>query len=454
MVRRPCLLLLFVFFSAFDCLAQLQDQVPILEGFVTRVASLTDFDVNGYHVVLNKKTPVLSEIHEHQWQTATAAPNLGQAVTITGEIKKKQLQLLAENVVFHSPDLSTRSGIALVDRVLVPAQSGNTPTRILLRADGYVILIQPKAKTTFQPPLKSVTDITEGIWIQYHGKPQSDGILLADSADFIPNAISDKEAKLLDKNDYDPAAVDPKAKQNVAREIFLGTDPKKIPPYSDPAMQARINRIGTSLIPAFQRSLPDDDLRKILFKFQLIDNHKWKDALTLPSGVILIPHQLVDKLQNDSQIATVLADNIAAALEKQSYRMQPARENLTGTSLVGDAAGIFVPGLSLVTGIATYSAEKKIETDLVNQSGRVSLGLLHDAGYDIHQAPIAWWILAKGSANGLPGTSMPPRSANLYLSLSSTWRSYSDLPFSPATNVQTKQSTEPSPSVPNPAKTQ
>jgi hypothetical protein len=454
MVRRPCLLLLLLFFSASAAFSQRQDQVPILEGFVTRVVSLTDFDVNGYQVVLGKKTSVYAENNDHQMQTATAAPNLGQAATVTGGFNRKQHQIFANDVRFHSADLSVRSGIALVDRVLVPAQSGNGPTRLLLRADGYVILIQPKAKTTFQSPLKSTTDITEGIWIQYHGKPQSDGILLVDTANFTPNAVSDKEAKLLDKNDYDPAAVDPKAKQNVAREIFLGIDPKKIPPYSDPAMQARINRIGASLIPAFQRSLPDDDLRKVLFKFQVVDNHKWKDALTLPTGVILIPHQVVDKLQNDSQIATVLADNIAAALEKQRYRMQSARKNLTGTSLAGDAAGIFVPGLSLATGIATYSAEKKIETDLVNQSGRVSLGLLHDAGYDLTQAPIAWWILAKGSANDLSVSTMPNRSANLYNSLSTTWRSYSELPSPASGTLQTKESAEQQSATPNQAKTQ
>jgi hypothetical protein len=442
MVRRPCLLLLLVSFSASAAFAQQQDEVPILEGFVTRVVSLTDFTVNGYQVVLGKKTSVYAETNDHRMQTATAAPHLGQGVTVTGEFNKKQHRVFANDVRFHSADLSARSGIALVDRILVPTQSGTTPTYFLFRADGYVILIQPTAKTTFQPPLKSANDITEGIWIQYHGKPQSDGILLVDTASFIPNTISDKEARVLDKNDYNPSAVDPKAKQNVAREIFLGIDPKKIPPYSDPAMQARINRIGTSLIPAFQRSLPDDDLRKVLFKFQLIDNHKWKDALTLPSGVILIPHQVVDKLQNDSQIATLLADNIAAALEKQSYRMRPARENLVGTSLAGDAAGLFLPGFSLATGIATYSAEKKIETDLVNQSGRVSLGLLHDAGYDINQAPIAWWILAKGSANDLSVTTMPNRSANLYRSLSSTWRSYSELQSSASGTLQTKQPAE------------
>ncbi len=438
MVRRIPLFLLLVILSSSTLHSQQQeDQIPTVEGYVTRVVSLSDFDVNGLHVVPSKKTTFRSENNLHQTEVVTAAPYFGQAVTVSGDVKKKTHQLLAKDVLFHTLDIAPRSGIALVDRVLTPATPGNNPRRLLVRADGYVILINPKTKISFQSPLISPSDVTTNVWIQYHGQPQADGILIADSAAFSPNTVQDKEAKLLDKNDYDPAAVDPKAKQNVAHEFFLGIDPKKIPPYNDPAMQSRINQIGSSLVPAFQKNLPDTDDRKILFKFQLIDNHKWKDARTLPTGIILIPYQLMNRLQNDSQIAALLADNMAVALEKQSYRLMPARETMGAANLATTAAGLFIPGVGLANGIATYTAEKKIETDLLNQSGRVSLGLLHDAGYDINQAPIAWWILAKDSHGDLATTSLPPRAANLYQSLGTTWRNYSDTPNSPSTTLET-----------------
>jgi len=81
---------------------------------------------------------------------------------------------------------------------------------------------------------------------------------------------------------------------------------------------------------------------------------------------------------------------------------------------------------------------EKIEADLLNQSGRVSLGLLNDAGYDIHQAPITWWTLAKDSHGDLATTSLPPRAANLYQSLASTWNHYSEATDSPSTTAATK----------------
>ena len=155
-------------------------------------------------------------------------------------------------------------------------------------------------------------------------------------------------------------------------------------------MQQRIERVGNSLIPDFQRALPDSDKTKIHFQFQLVDQPKWDDARTLPGGIILVLRQIVELLTNDSQLAAVPADNISSALEKQGYRLMPANKALAATSLARDIAGFFVPGLSLVTGIATYSSAKSIDAVLVNQSGRVALGLMHDPGYDVHQAPFAW----------------------------------------------------------------
>jgi predicted Zn-dependent protease len=255
---------------------------------------------------------------------------------------------------------------------------------------------------------------------------------------FVQNTVIDEEAKLLDKTDYDPAAVDSDSKQNIASKFILGRDPKKIPPYKDATLQARVNRIGASLIPVYQRSLPDSDLSKVLFHFQLIDDRKMHDAWALPSGVILIPYQIVAYLKDDSQLATILADGIASVLEKQCYRTLPAQHMMTAANLTSSAADFLFPGIGAATGIATYARNKSIQTDLVNQSGRVSLGLLRDAGYDINQAPVAWWLLATNAADKLPSTPLPPRAANLYKAIGTTWHNYPDTSDPSTAAMQTK----------------
>ena len=58
----------------------------------------------------------------------------------------------------------------------------------------------------------------------------------------------------------------------------------------------------------------------------------------------------------------------------------------------------------------------------MEQSARVSLGLLHDAKYDIYEAPIAWWILASRKPKDLADIAMPERARYLYQMLGTTWR--------------------------------
>lgn len=97
-------------------------------------------------------------------------------------------------------------------------------------------------------------------------------------------------------------------------------------------------------------------------------------------------------------------------------------------------------GLSTL-GAATYAITSVAAADKRNaedQSGRVSLGFLHDAGYDINQAPITWWLLATDTAQKLASTPLPPRAANLYKSIGSTWHNYTEAPTQSSTALQAK----------------
>jgi hypothetical protein len=428
--------LILLIFSASNVLSQQQKPIPVIEnGYITRTTSLADFDVNGFHVISGKKTTFFAQTTLRESETTRSDPYLGQVVTINGALKKKRHQVIADNVLFPMADNTTLSGFAIVDRILSPSGATSVPLRLLVRADGYVILINATTKVRFESPLTSTPDIKPNVWLRYNGKTQPGGFILAETAIFSPNTVRNSEAKLLNKSEYDPSAVDPDSKQNIAKWLLLGIDPKKIPPYQDDAMQARIDRIGSSLIPDYQQSLPDNDPLKIRFTFQLIDATNWNDAYTLPNGIMLIPFELIEHLQNDSQIATLLADNIARALEKQAYRLQPGREQMAIGEIAGGLGGLSTFGAATVATASVAAADKRNAED---QSGRVSLGLLHDAGYDITQAPITWWLLARTSAHDLSSTPLPPRAANLYKSLGSTWHNYSEASTSSATTLQTK----------------
>lgn len=292
-----------------------------------------------------------------------------------------------------------------------------------MRADGYPILITSKALIVWVPGLHSLADVKTGDWIDYQGERRSDGMVVAEKVRLAPLAVGKGEEKFRAKRDFDPSKVPDSARQSAVSMYFLGVNPKRFPAYDDLQMQSRVNEIGDKLIPAWQRRLSDSDPAKIHFRFQLISTGKFRDALALSSGVILLPRQVVTRMQNDSQLAAVLADNIAAVLEREDYRHLSTDRELTAGAYGAEVADLFIPGVDLVNpwlGIGGHEALKIKEED---QSGRVALWLLHDAGYDIDQAPVAWWLLAARTPQPISKIPLPHRAAYLYKILGECWNS-------------------------------
>jgi hypothetical protein len=394
------------------------EDYPRVTGYVTRVTSAQDYDVSFVRVLTAKKTHYVVGDPTVLRANIPYKPYVGQQAKVFGDFDKKHHTIAATEIRFDVPPFDDSvSGFAIID--LIPQQDHSNPHQLLVRADGYLILIS--TDTTFQSnlPDQSLAAIHTNVWIAYHGRHQPNGTILADKASFSDNKIIPREDKLLAKTNYDPGKIAPDAHQNELSKELLGLDPKKIPPYKDEAMQARIDRIGASLIPEYQKALPASDPTKINYRFELVDGARWPDAITWPSGLILVPYQIVDRLKDDSQLAAVLADNIACALQKQFFRDQPTAQSLNAVGIASEIGGFFVPGLSLVS-IAAGGSEAVMLRHARQQSGRVSLSLLSDAGYDIHQAPTAWWRLSSKKPKDLADISIPYRAAYLYQTIAAT----------------------------------
>ena len=330
---------------------------------------------------------------------SSSLPYVGEPMRVYGSEKKKQHAVEATRIEPLTTPLGEVSGTAVIDAQPSQNPADAPATGLLVRADGYRMMIDAKTLVAWVAPLHALSEVQAGDWIEYKGRKRSDGVLVATSVKLSPDSVRTGEKKLRAKNDFDPSAVSPSARQSRASMAFIGIDPKRFPPYNDPAMQARVTSVGEKLIPAYQRDLPDSDPARIEFRFQLIDSKLFRDALTLPSGVILVPHQVVERMQNDSQLAAVLADNIACALEKQQYRMQPASRAATA-ALIG---GAFVPYAGLAIQAGAMAGAYDLAVKARQQSGRVALGLMHNAGYDIDEAPLAWVASCSQKAEAAPG---------------------------------------------------
>ena len=423
MARRSFLALLLFFCTAW-ALSE-ETPPPAIAGYVTAVASATSFDVNGTHIRCNSSTR-FGTLAKDAGHFSSTPPDryLGEPLDIYGTADKKTSTIAATRVVASPSQPRQLSGIAIISQIPAPdAAPPLNPGERIFFADGYRILVTSKTQSTFTPPLKSLAGVETNVWLKYTGKQRPDGVLVADTAVFTQNVVPKREDHLRTQKEYDPTAVRPEDKQSGASKFFLGTNIKKIPPYDDPAMQARVDRIGAALIPAYQRNLPETDATRIRFRFQVIDKKGWHDALTLPNGIILVPRQVVERLPSDAQLATVLTDNIACAIEKQEFRYQPGVRTMTGVQIAADAGSFFVPGLGIATGLASYKVGSVVLRHAQEQSGRVSLVLLHTAGYDLSEAPKAWWLLAPKKPKDLDEIPLPERAAYLYQTLGTTWKS-------------------------------
>src|SRR5579862_1208091 len=289
---------------------QAQEQ-PKINGYVTRFASQEDFDVNGIGVVCGPETSSITFANSHLGLLNKGCPidpvYVGKRAKIYGSEKKSSNAINAIRIEFQPHETDSIGGSSVIE-ALIPAVA--TPGELIIRADGYRIRINVKTNISWHAPLSAIGDINAGDWIEFKGKQGTNGEVTASSASIAREVVTKGEQALRAEYDYFPDEVKDSAKERKVEKIFYGIDPKRFPPYRDRAMQVRVDKIAIKLIPPFQIDLPDSDPRKIHFRFQLIDTSWFRNALALPSGVILIPHQVVDFMQNDSQLAAVLAEAI------------------------------------------------------------------------------------------------------------------------------------------------
>jgi hypothetical protein len=155
-------------------------------------------------------------------------------------------------------------------------------------------------------------------------------------------------------------------------------------------VQARVRRIGASLIPKYQNALADDDPTKIPFRFYVVVEKDVRTEVGCEEGLVLIPLEVADRLQKDDQLAAVVADGVAANLQRQKARYA----NQLMVIGMAQFGAHFVSGAGVGTTVAGDAVKRNIERKLEDERAGLALGLMADAGYDPWQAPEAWRLLA------------------------------------------------------------
>jgi len=157
--------------------------------------------------------------------------------------------------------------------------------------------------------------------------------------------------------------------------------------YRDQEANQYINQIGQNLTPDFMKESNP-------VHFYIIKNAT-ANAMALPDGSIYVNIGLLSVVENEDQLAAILAHEISHVVQRHSLK---STLNLQDTILAANIADIFLLGTGLsyasaMGSLAGFSREQEKEADLV------SLTYMHKAGYDLNQAPIVFRLF-----QALPGS--------------------------------------------------
>ncbi len=372
-------------------------EVVAAEGYISAVHPPNAFDVSECRVTISPSTRMGATEETSDGKALPSSIQVGAYVYVWAVYGCKG-SITAGTLHFRDEAHNKLAGMGVIDRLI---SDGWWP---VFQADGYRIRITSGTKLAFKGGLQTIADIGPNVWIRYEGKRNAAGELVASKAEFLPARATEFKAlkgfevpvvalKSDDPNRNpggvpirldDPGALQPNDKVRWGVLLHWHTI------LDDPAIQARVRRVGMSVVPQYQRDMPIDNPSKIPFNFYVIDDDKDRTALCPLDGLVLMPKAAMDRLENDDELAAVLADAVAISLQRQRARVVADKRSLLALYEAGAVASAFVPGLGLATSVAGGSRAEKADIELDEQRGRVALALMADAGYDPWQAPQAW----------------------------------------------------------------
>jgi hypothetical protein len=235
-------------------------------------------------------------------------------------------------------------------------------------------------------PLQSLADVGPGVYMTYKGVENFEGSLVASDVVFVKNEKTKQEKQI-----WKDARI--KAKESKKADSFdiLKIGGKKYKALPDAELQEYINRLGQSLVPEYQKNLPDDDENKIPFRFIVVDE-KYVNASAYPTGTVIVHDDDFNFLENEAQLAFLLSHEIAHATQEHALRKANHMKNTrTWLHIAAFAVGGGV-------GQALFLTEKAIENGYgrvsENQADRIGMADMIHYGYDPREAARLWKVMS------------------------------------------------------------
>jgi hypothetical protein len=153
------------------------------------------------------------------------------------------------------------------------------------------------------------------------------------------------------------------------------------------SLPAYVAAVGNRLVPQYLRDMPDNDPGKLNFRFYVVREDSF-NAFSLPDGTIVVHTGLLRSLQNESQLAAILGHEIAHVTHEHSRREVERKIKLQNIAFIAGMVGGRDAGLlaQLIGGLVALEYSR----DLEDESDRVGLFYMANAGYDPREGPKIW----------------------------------------------------------------
>lgn len=375
-----------------------------MEGYVTHLDPSASFHLNQRLVITTPSTTFGTNVSTSTLEVPFSLGMLspGKYVLVHGTEDKQTHVITAKEIeTVDGGSIAHRSGRAWEDRAPALIKEGSG-WRGTVYVDGYEIAVDSKTTVQLAPGMADTNVFRPDLRVSYDADRQKDATLLAKSIVFAEDEHLTDEQEYRKNNDFKIELPDYDKNEPGKVHFFLKTY-HILPNHR---LQEAINNFGQKLVPEWQRNLPDSDPAKIHFRFFVIEKARsMQRTASNDSGTILIPSQIIPKLQNEAQLAALLAADIAVAIENDIYRSRTRKYSQAGVDIAMAAVpfGAGIAGQAINDG--TFSAS--YWTPLIDHEYRVGLRYMVGAGYDPREAPIALQRLVANHPDKTEGKPLP-----------------------------------------------
>lgn len=278
-------------------------------------------------------------------------------------------------------------GYVLLDRAPALANGADGWSGSLY-VEGRRLTVTPATRVVFETTdnasLQSLAQVGPNVYVAYEAKPLYEGKLDALVLVFSPNETSQLELDFRKRED--PQIIEPDYVIKTPGKIRFGKK-YEFELYPDKQMQQRVETIGLALVPEFQRTMKESDLGKLKFRFYVLDTKK-QTQLVSSNGVVMISANVVERMKNDAQLAALLGQLVAAAVQEQEFRQQNRKEVQKVFGWTMTAASVISPA-GTIAGLINSGAWAKFQRLQQEQAARVGMDYMQRAGFDPREFPAA-----------------------------------------------------------------